>query len=586
MVKVSQRSQLLLGLVLLYTQCAASASSRGEVKSLPAYGKPPTRHFTGFVEVDKASDTNLFYYYVESASAPATDPLVWWFNGGPGASSLAGLFSENGPLLLNEANKLTPNPYSWNAKANTLYVEFGAGIGYSYCANSTRTDPTQGCTQDSDTCSPCLSSDSTVAVNNVRFLAGFLQLFPELKGRPLYLTGESYAGVYGPTLALAILEHFGGTDVANLHGIWVTDPCMDNKAQSGWLDLGPDFLFQSGLIDAPIHAALTADGSPCVAGRTPVGDRVRGVGTAACRRAWRLYDMAVAGVGDAVHAAEIPFLPMYIDPLNAIGPSGGPDLPAYLASLRPHLPGANASKNAVYHIELGNNGYTGYENEYAACNDHPDPARDPLAARSMLDVYRALANHSRAGLPSAANFRRVIVSSGDVDPVVSLHGTEAAVRAIGFAPATDAGARLPWFYNASATPAAALLAKPAAWGRELRPMGLGAQVAGYTASYDTGTGGRMAFDFLTFKDSGHMVPAYAPQRSAHVLRRLMRDPADPAAAFAPPLPAGWADASDEDFYARTGPKATQGGGIFAAWAKRAMGAPFVCPLSTTGDEQC
>ena len=64
--------------------------------------------------------TSLFYYLVESAGDPQTDPLIWWMNGGPGASSFAGLFGENGPLLLNATGQLTPNPYSWNRHANVL----------------------------------------------------------------------------------------------------------------------------------------------------------------------------------------------------------------------------------------------------------------------------------------------------------------------------------------------------------------------------------------------------------------------------------------------------------------------------------
>ena len=86
----------------------------------------------------------------------------------------------------------------------------------------------------------------------MKFLAGFLDLFPALKGRPLFLTGESYAGVYGPLLARAILDSFDDTTVANLHGAWFTDPCIDNKEQFGWLDIGPSFLFSAGLIDAPL----------------------------------------------------------------------------------------------------------------------------------------------------------------------------------------------------------------------------------------------------------------------------------------------------------------------------------------------
>ena len=46
------------------------------------------------------------------------------------------------------------------------------------------------------------------ASQNVAFFRGFLDLFPDLKGRPLLLTGESYAGVYGPTLAAELLEAF------------------------------------------------------------------------------------------------------------------------------------------------------------------------------------------------------------------------------------------------------------------------------------------------------------------------------------------------------------------------------------------
>ena len=69
-------------------------------------GPLPTKHYSGFVEADPASGTNLFYYLVESASSPSDDPLFVWMNGGPGASSMAGLFSENGPLLLTEDNSL------------------------------------------------------------------------------------------------------------------------------------------------------------------------------------------------------------------------------------------------------------------------------------------------------------------------------------------------------------------------------------------------------------------------------------------------------------------------------------------------
>ena len=44
--------------------------------------------------MDKASNRNLFYWFVESQQPTAkTDPVVVWFQGGPGCSSLIGLFT-------------------------------------------------------------------------------------------------------------------------------------------------------------------------------------------------------------------------------------------------------------------------------------------------------------------------------------------------------------------------------------------------------------------------------------------------------------------------------------------------------------
>ena len=134
--------------------------------------------------------------------------------------------------------------------------------------------------------------------------------------------------MYGPTLALELIKR--RSIGVNLRGLWVTDPCTDNAAQFGWLDLGVSFAWQKGLIDAPTYAALT--GPNCTAGRTRVGDRLRVVSSQYCRHAWRLYDIATAGIGDAVHPAEVPGLPMYIDPLSALGPSGGVDMEGYLNS--------------------------------------------------------------------------------------------------------------------------------------------------------------------------------------------------------------------------------------------------------------
>lgn len=55
------------------------------------------------------------FRFVESQRDPATDPLVLWLNGGPGCSSLGGLFTENGPFHPNpDGMTLFENVFSWN----------------------------------------------------------------------------------------------------------------------------------------------------------------------------------------------------------------------------------------------------------------------------------------------------------------------------------------------------------------------------------------------------------------------------------------------------------------------------------------
>jgi len=404
------------------TAVSSSTSAPQEVTSLPGWGPTPlpSKIYSGFIEVDRVTGANLFYVFVSSQSHPDTDPLIWWMNGGPGASSLVGLLQSVGPFLLNNTGNLVDNPYSWSRTANLLFVEFAPGVGFSYCKHSFA-GSNSSCKQSSSECSPCDASDSSVANQNVIFIEKFLaEAFPAMAGRPLYLAGESYAGVYIPTLAIAIVNHFADTSIANLKGLWVTDPCTSNKEQFGWLDMSPTFAYQKGLISPEVYATLTNASNGCFTGRTEVGDLIRSNATSACKLAWRLYDLALAGLGDAVHPPSIPGLKgLYIDPLNAYGPAGGPDLGGYLnATPTRKALHAEASPNKFYHVELGNNGYSNYFLEYAACNDNYIGNKG-----SMIPIYRELVGAARSKKASAGNLTRIIISGGDLDPVVITQGT-------------------------------------------------------------------------------------------------------------------------------------------------------------------
>lgn len=70
------------------------------------------------------------YVLFESQRDPDNDPLLLWLNGGPGCSSLIGMVYENGPFVFNTPGsvKFTINEYSWNKKANVLYIESPGGV--------------------------------------------------------------------------------------------------------------------------------------------------------------------------------------------------------------------------------------------------------------------------------------------------------------------------------------------------------------------------------------------------------------------------------------------------------------------------
>lgn len=67
-----------------------SAPLEDKVESLPEMneGKPfPFNLYSGYLS---ANTRNLFYVLAESHNDPPTDPLIVWFNGGPGCSSMIG----------------------------------------------------------------------------------------------------------------------------------------------------------------------------------------------------------------------------------------------------------------------------------------------------------------------------------------------------------------------------------------------------------------------------------------------------------------------------------------------------------------
>ena len=144
--------------------------------------------YSGYLSI-RGSGKYLHYMFAESKQDPVKDPLVVWFNGGPGCSSMLGYLQEHGPYVMeDETTVFVENKYSWNNQANMLYIESPAGVGFSFC----------------DDMSICNFNDETSSLDNLDALLSFFQKFPEYRAHDLFISGESYAGVYVPYLALRI----------------------------------------------------------------------------------------------------------------------------------------------------------------------------------------------------------------------------------------------------------------------------------------------------------------------------------------------------------------------------------------------
>jgi len=55
--------------------------------------------YAGYLTVNKKYNSNLFFWFFPAKLDQVKAPVVLWLQGGPGASSLFGLFQENGPFF-------------------------------------------------------------------------------------------------------------------------------------------------------------------------------------------------------------------------------------------------------------------------------------------------------------------------------------------------------------------------------------------------------------------------------------------------------------------------------------------------------
>eukprot|EP00029_Vermamoeba_vermiformis_P007661 TRINITY_DN3376_c0_g1_i1.p1 TRINITY_DN3376_c0_g1~~TRINITY_DN3376_c0_g1_i1.p1 ORF type:complete len:514 (+),score=23.84 TRINITY_DN3376_c0_g1_i1:103-1644(+) len=202
------------------------------ITDLPGFSSNITfNQYSGYITVDPINNGQLFFWFFESQRSPSTDPIIIWLNGGPGCSSMDGLFVENGPLRLTSDLQIKLNPYSWNQQANIIYVDQPVGTGMSFILNQTG----------------LLSNQSQIDVQFYNFLQQFFSIFESYAGREIYITGESYAGVYIPYISQYILKANGNQQgiPLNLIGVAIGNGWISPKYQ---YESYSTFTYNAGLL--------------------------------------------------------------------------------------------------------------------------------------------------------------------------------------------------------------------------------------------------------------------------------------------------------------------------------------------------
>uniref|UniRef100_A0A8D8PLP3 Carboxypeptidase n=1 Tax=Cacopsylla melanoneura TaxID=428564 RepID=A0A8D8PLP3_9HEMI len=182
---------------------------------------------------DKKFNSSLFFWFFPAEVNASSAPVLVWLQGGPGASSMFGLFQEHGPLVVSKTNgslSLLKRKIHWALNHNVIYIDNPVGTGFSYVQHPDQYS----------------RNESHVGVNLYVALKQFFTIFPEYQKNDFYVTGESYAGKYVPALAYTIhINNPVAKTKINLKGVAIGNGLCDPLNMMVY----SSYLYQLGLID-------------------------------------------------------------------------------------------------------------------------------------------------------------------------------------------------------------------------------------------------------------------------------------------------------------------------------------------------
>ncbi|KAJ5231633.1 Peptidase S10 serine carboxypeptidase [Penicillium citrinum] len=238
--------------VILFSKAThGSNTTQFAVHSLPGSPILPA-NWAGRLPVPGLERGNsLFFWLFQTEDTHYDDNLILWLNGGPGCSSLIGMTTGNGPLsFIGNTTDLARNPYSWTKLGHVLYVDQPVGTGFSTASI------------------PYPAKDNAdVTIHFIKWLESFLSLFPHLKSKKVHLMGESYAGIYLPYIASAILKNHR-TLPLNLQSISLGDGSWGNAAATADVAMGTYLHTQATKLNIPKDILSAFDSADHICGFT------------------------------------------------------------------------------------------------------------------------------------------------------------------------------------------------------------------------------------------------------------------------------------------------------------------------------
>ncbi|EIW52048.1 alpha/beta-hydrolase [Trametes versicolor FP-101664 SS1] len=184
---------------------------------------PGVEQLSGYLDV--GTNMSMWFWFFEARHNPETAPFTLWLNGGPGCSSMIGLFQEHGPCQVEADGQTTVlNPFSWNNISNIIYIDQPIGTGFSFGTV--------------DVNSTFAAAPAVWQAFQVLFES---QQFAKFQSREFVFATESYGGHYGPEFVTffdeqnaKIKNHTLKGELINVSALMINngwyDPLLQNQA--------------------------------------------------------------------------------------------------------------------------------------------------------------------------------------------------------------------------------------------------------------------------------------------------------------------------------------------------------------------